>query len=76
MSFENGSIFRFLSIFVDLSKLLSGSEDSYMGGSNRIYIWMRVIELIGMHPLFGVGIDNLGDVFMMFLSMILLQSSS
>ena len=66
MSFENGIIFRFLSIFVDLSKLLSGSEDSYMGGSNRIYIWMRVIELIGMHPLFGVGIDNLGDVFMMF----------
>jgi len=50
---------RFLSIFIDLSRILKEEETAYLGGSNRVYIWGKVIELIRMRPFFGFGLDTM-----------------
>lgn len=50
---------RFLSIFIDLSKILKEDETAYLGGSYRVYIWGKVIELIKMRPFFGFGLDTM-----------------
>lgn len=53
---------RLLSIFIDFSKFIKKGDDSFSGGSNRIYIWQKVIELIKMRPIFGFGVETLGVV--------------
>lgn len=57
----SGDVFasRFLSIFSDFFNIIKEEETAYLGGSSRIYIWGKVIELIRMRPLFGFGLDTL-----------------
>jgi len=50
---------RFLSVFIDLSRILNKEETAYLGGSNRVYLWGKVIELIRMRPFFGFGLDTM-----------------
>ncbi|MFR3681369.1 MAG: O-antigen ligase family protein, partial [Eubacterium callanderi] len=52
---------RFLSVFADLSKMLRG-DDWEKGGSYRLFIWSKTLELIRMRPLTGFGIETLGQV--------------
>ncbi len=60
-AFTSNNLFmvRFLSVFVDFSKIVKREEDAAMGGSMRIYVWGKVIELIKMRPLFGYGLDTM-----------------
>lgn len=57
----SGDLFfaRFLSIFGDLFAWIKQTEGSEMGGSFRIYLWGKVLTLIGKRPLTGYGIDVL-----------------
>ena len=57
----SGDVFatRFLSIFSDFFSIIKEEETAYLGGSSRIYIWGKVIELIKMRPFFGFGLDTL-----------------
>lgn len=50
---------RFSSIYSDTIEVVNDSEGSDSGGSGRIFIWKKVIQLIKMKPLFGHGIENL-----------------
>ena len=52
---------RFLSVFADLSKMLRG-DDWEKGGSYRLFIWSKTLELIRMRPLTGFVIETLGQV--------------
>lgn len=58
---SSGDVFlaRFFSIFIDFSKWINKSEETYLVGSFRIFLWGKVIELIKMRPVFGFGIDSL-----------------
>lgn len=60
-AFTSNNLFmvRFLSVFIDFSKIVKREEDAAMGGSMRIYVWGKVIELIKMRPLFGYGLDTM-----------------
>jgi len=55
---------RFLSITSDFNALVKQQGNIDTLGSFRLFIWVRVIELIKDYPLFGVGIENLHIVFM------------
>ncbi|SHI82591.1 O-antigen ligase family protein [Parasporobacterium paucivorans] len=55
---ENSFGARFISIFLDFSKVAKDADDADGAGSGRIYIWKKAIELIKARPLFGVGPDN------------------
>ena len=57
----SGDVFlsRLFSIFGDFGKWVSNSEETYLVGSFRIFLWGKVIELIKMRPLTGYGIDSL-----------------
>lgn len=48
---------RFLSIFLDFSKIIKREEGAELGGSYRVYLWKKSIELIKMKPLIGFGPD-------------------
>lgn len=50
---------RFLSLFIDLSKIIKDDETAYLGGSSRVYVWGKVLELIRMRPFFGFGLDTM-----------------
>lgn len=50
---------RFLSIFLDFSKIIRQEEGAELGGSYRVYLWGKVLELIRMKPLFGHGLDTM-----------------
>ena len=50
---------RFLSIFLDFSKIVRQEEGAEMGGSYRVYLWGKSIELIRMKPLIGHGLDTM-----------------
>lgn len=57
---NNGRLFlRLLSITLDIRKILTGGENLLLAGTNRVFIWLKVVELIKMRPIFGFGIDNL-----------------
>lgn len=55
----SGDVFlsRLFSIFIDFSKIIKDDETAYLGGSYRVYVWGKVLELIRMRPVFGFGID-------------------
>lgn len=55
---------RFLSISSDFNALVKQQGNLDNLGSFRLFIWVRVIEIIKDYPLFGVGIENLHIVFM------------
>lgn len=48
-----------LRMFGDIRNLLLQTEDTDMGGSGRIYIWRKFLELIKMKPIFGHGVENM-----------------
>lgn len=50
---------RFLSIFLDFSKIIRQEEGAEMGGSYRVYLWGKTLELIRMKPLIGHGLDTM-----------------
>ena len=50
---------RFLSLFIDLSKIIKDDETAYLGGPSRVYVWGKVLELIRMRPFFGFGLDTM-----------------
>ncbi|WP_195540233.1 O-antigen ligase family protein [Eubacterium maltosivorans] len=52
---------RFLSVFTDLSKIIKGNNWEE-GGSYRLFIWSKTLELIKLRPLTGFGIETLGKV--------------
>lgn len=55
-------IYRFLSIFLEFSNFIKDTPKSYLGGSNRLVIWGRILDIIKQRPLFGIGLENLGLV--------------
>lgn len=55
---------RFLTISSDFNALVRRQGNLDTLGSFRMFIWIRVLELIKDYPLFGVGIENLHIVFM------------
>jgi len=60
---DNLFIKRFTSISTDAEKIISGGEEAEKAGSNRIFIWKGVLELIKDRPLTGYGIENLRAPF-------------
>lgn len=58
---SSGNVFvtRFLSIFLDLANIIREEETAHLGGSSRIYVWGKVLELIRMRPFFGFGLDTM-----------------
>jgi putative inorganic carbon (HCO3(-)) transporter len=54
---------RFLTISSDAKGFLAMGETSDYMGSNRGFIWKRVVELIKKRPFVGYGIENLGEAF-------------
>ncbi len=48
---------RFFSIGDDISDWVVNDDDT--GGSNRIYVWKKSVELIEKRPIFGYGLDNM-----------------
>lgn len=55
---------RFLSISSDFNALVKQQGNIDALGSFRLFIWVRVIEIIKDYPFFGVGIENLHIIFM------------
>lgn len=61
---NSGSLFlRILSITIDFGKFISGGDDLFTAGSYRMFIWLKVLEMIKLRPLFGFGLENLHMVF-------------
>lgn len=54
---------RFLTISSDAKGFLAMGDSSDYMGSNRGFIWKRVVELIKKKPFVGYGIENLGEAF-------------
>ena len=54
---------RFLSIGNDAQALFEEEDGYEKAGANRIYIWLRTIDLIKASPLVGYGLENLQTVF-------------
>lgn len=54
---------RFLTISSDAKGFLAMGDSSDYMGSNRGFIWKRVVELIKRKPFVGYGIENLGEAF-------------
>lgn len=52
----------FLSRFLSIGKEVATITDE-SAGSSRMFIWIYVSKIIVLHPLFGVGIENLGVAF-------------
>lgn len=50
---------RLFSIFTDGINVLSGDDDADFAGSNRVYVWKKVVGLIRKRPLLGYGVENL-----------------
>lgn len=61
---SNGRLYgRFLSIGNDAQVFLDREEGYENAGANRIYIWLRTIDLIKESPLVGYGLENLDSIF-------------
>ncbi len=60
----DGAIFgRFLTIGHDASKLVTDESNLDKLGSNRMFIWKRVVPLVYEKPMLGYGLETMGDVF-------------
>lgn len=61
---SNGGVFsRFLTIPSDIENIITQSDEYEKAGANRIFIWVRVLDLIKEKPLFGYGLETLDIVF-------------
>lgn len=58
-----GFIQRFTSISIEATEVLTDGDNAEKGGGSRIFIWKKVIEMIGEKPYFGYGIENLAEPF-------------
>lgn len=57
--YDKGNIyFRLLSFYTDMHSNIE------VGGSHRIFIWVRAVKLIPERPILGSGPDTFGHVFM------------
>ena len=54
---------RLLSIGNDAQALFEEEDGYEKAGANRVYIWLRTIDLIKESPLVGYGLENLQTVF-------------
>lgn len=50
---------RIVSVFIDFRKLVLQTTDSETAGSFRIFIWVRVLDVIKHNPVWGVGLETL-----------------
>lgn len=57
---------EFLRRFLSIKDIVPDEKLSEKGGSGRLFIWERVVELIAMKPMFGHGIENLAIPFSEF----------
>ncbi len=62
---DNGFLARLLSIQQDVNNLI-GNEGIEHLGSSRMFIWLRGLELVKARPLFGYGLENVGNAFLEF----------
>ncbi len=51
------------SIVTDAKKVVTNDSDVVHAGSNRMYIWLKTLELVTEQPLTGVGLENLQIAF-------------
>lgn len=58
-------LLRLLSIQTDVSKLIENVAIEEVG-SSRMFIWIRGVELFKMRPIFGYGLENIGNAFLKF----------
>ncbi len=64
---SQGQVFgRMLRIFQDAGSVVMQTEGFENAGSHRWFIWMKVVDLIKMYPLLGVGIETLDLAFSKF----------
>jgi putative inorganic carbon (HCO3(-)) transporter len=63
---NNQTAKRFNSITKDINIILNNSdmEAKQRAGTGRVYIWLKVLEIIPEHPILGSGPDTLGITFM------------
>ena len=62
--YSNGNLLgRFMSIGKEAQVLLEKEEGYEKAGANRIYIWLRTIDLVKESPWVGYGLENLEEVF-------------
>jgi putative inorganic carbon (HCO3(-)) transporter len=54
---------RLVTIPQEIEIVITGKDNIEQAGSNRIFIWRHVIELIKMRPLLGFGLENLHLAF-------------
>ena len=67
---SQGQIFgRLLRILLDAGSVVLQTEGFENAGSHRWFIWMKVVDLIKMYPLLGVGIETLDLAFDKFFYM-------
>lgn len=60
----NGAvILRFLTIIFEFGKFNTVDGPENTDGSNRIYIWTRILKSLPQKPFFGVGVSNLSYIF-------------
>ena len=57
---------RVVSISKDIETAIEGKENAKYAGSNRFYIWSKVLILIQNKPMFGYGIENLQIPFVKY----------
>ncbi|MBW8308906.1 MAG: O-antigen ligase family protein, partial [Candidatus Paracaedibacteraceae bacterium] len=55
-------VFRILSIFFDFGDFLKKRPNTSSGGYVRLVTWGRIIEIIRINPILGIGTENLGQV--------------
>ncbi len=55
---------RLFSLYQDSSTLMRGTEEEYLKtGSNRTFIFLHTLPLLGEDPLWGSGLDTFAEVF-------------
>lgn len=55
--------YRFYMIITDFTKVIVNDPNVNKTGSNRWFIWTKVVDLIKERPIFGFGISNLELMF-------------
>ncbi|MEW6103284.1 MAG: O-antigen ligase family protein [bacterium] len=74
---ETSTIKRFLTTFTGKEHTQKVSEIAYQATSHgfegsagvRLYIWKDTLNIIKHYPIFGVGLDGLGNVYLKYRSM-------
>jgi len=74
---ETSAVSRFLKTFTGKNSAQKVSEIAYQATSHgfessagvRLWIWRDVLNIIKKYPIFGVGLDGLGNVYLKYRSM-------